>query len=77
VLDDKGNVWLTRNIQDIVSVYLAKDGSLLDVVGASDQVTVAGATACAFGRSGDAEARDTLYVTTTGALPVLVNGAVT
>ena len=72
--DALGNAFITRNVENIVSVWSANDGSLTDVAGEALQLTVAGPTACQFGR-GRLD-KKILYVTTAGGLAKAINGTI-
>jgi hypothetical protein len=74
LVDRCGSVWFCQNYRNVVSV-LYTNGTVVDAVGALDQITIGGPTACAFGRSGDAVNK--LYCTTNGGIFVPVNGTVT
>lgn len=70
-IGENGTIWVDDNAGNRVFV-VRRDGSYVVAVGAVTELTVAGATAAAFGRDrGDGEV---LYVTTTGALAAPVNG---
>jgi sugar lactone lactonase YvrE len=71
--DKTGNAWLVTAINNTVAVVKV-GGDIVTVAGALDQLTVAGGTACHFGRNGD---EHILYVTTTGGLAAPVNGTET
>jgi hypothetical protein len=73
LVDSRGNVWFTQNYRNTVSV-IPTDGTVVDAVGALDQITIGGPTACAFGRLGDA--LKNIYCSTNGAIWVPVNGTV-
>ncbi|KAH6723665.1 hypothetical protein DL95DRAFT_447912 [Leptodontidium sp. 2 PMI_412] len=73
VFDDQGNAWLAQNVMNVIGVR--KDtGGVVMVAGAADQLTVAGATSCQFGRT--EEDRNILYVATSGGLAAPINGTV-
>jgi hypothetical protein len=71
--DSRGSVWFTQLFRNKVSVILT-DGTVVDAVGARDQTTIGGPTACVFGRSGDALKK--MYCSTNGAIWVPINGTV-
>lgn len=66
-------IWAATNADNRL-VAVTPDGEATVVAGAPDEMTLAGAVAPAFGRRGDT---DTLYVVTSGALVVPVNGTMT
>ncbi|KAH7024153.1 hypothetical protein EDB80DRAFT_808431 [Ilyonectria destructans] len=73
-LDNKGDVWATTNAANELLVVSPK-GKVVVALGSSTELTVAGDTAAAFGRTkGDEK---TLYVVTDGALAGPVNGTIT
>lgn len=73
--DSEGDMWITTHRANTVVVARAGDGEAASVVGSSTEMTVAGATACRFGRrDGD---HGVLYVVTDGAQVNPVNGTVT
>jgi len=74
ILDDGGNAWITTNSPANLLLVLTADGKLVTVDGSQYQLTVAGDTACRFGRK--QTDRKTLYVVTDGALTAPVNGTV-
>jgi len=69
--DKKGNAWLAQNVLNTVSV-VKPDGAVVTAAGKVDQLTVAGGTACQFGRREEDE--HVLYMTTTGALAAPIDG---
>lgn len=71
VFDDDGNAWLAQNVINMIGV-LKKDGSVVTVAGKEDQLTVAGPTACKFGRGPDD--KHILYVSTTGGIGAPIHG---
>lgn len=81
-IDEAGNVWIARNGENILSVWISDTRKLVDVLGKKTELTVAGATACAFGQSGWGGGGDgdgggkVLYVSTSGALAGPVNGTI-
>ncbi|ETS86660.1 hypothetical protein PFICI_00488 [Pestalotiopsis fici W106-1] len=72
-LDDAGNVWVTTDVDNML-VRVARNGSTQVVVGAPIELTVAGDTAVAFGRT--KWDRSTIYVSTNGATVAPVNGTI-
>lgn len=71
---EDGTAWAVSNYGNTV-VAVSPDGKVIEkVAGDVDQLTVAGGTAAAFGRT--REDRDVLYVCTAGALGRPVNGTV-
>ncbi|KAJ2997290.1 hypothetical protein NUW58_g689 [Xylaria curta] len=74
VIDEKGNCWATTNFQNTVDVaQMGSPGKV--VVGKSTELTVAGDTALALGRT--KRDKNIVYVVTGGALGRPVNGTVT
>jgi sugar lactone lactonase YvrE len=73
IIDDGGNAWIATNTANLLLVVTADD-KLITVDGSKYQLTVAGATACRFGRR--QTDRKTLYVVTDGGLAAPVNGTV-
>jgi sugar lactone lactonase YvrE len=71
VFDKKGNAWLTTHGLNTLLVVTAT-GEVVTAAGSIDQLTVAGGTACQFGRTSSDE--HTLYFVTTGAMSAPVNG---
>lgn len=71
VFDGEGNAWVAQNVFNTVGV-LIKDGSIVVAAGKPDQLTVAGPTACRFGRG--SEDKHILYVATTGGIGAPING---
>lgn len=71
VFDDRGNAWVAQNVFNKIGVLMA-DGSVITVAGEPDQFTVAGPTACRFGRRPDDQ--HILYVATTGGIGAPING---
>jgi hypothetical protein len=71
VFDKKGNAWLAQNVLNTVGV-MKPDGVVVTAAGKTDQLTVAGGTACQFGRREEDE--HVLYLTTTGALAAPIGG---
>ncbi|KAJ8115239.1 hypothetical protein OPT61_g3064 [Boeremia exigua] len=70
----EGTLWVTTNTDNTI-IAVSPGGRRLQVVaGAKDQLTVAGATGAAFGRT--AKDRHVLYVSTTGGLGAPVNATV-
>lgn len=72
--DDNGTAWIAANFGNTVLV-VGEDNELITAAGALDQLTVAGGTAVAFGKT--AKDRRTLYVVTDGAQGSPVNGTIT
>jgi hypothetical protein len=72
VFDTKGNAWLAQHGLNVIGVVKV-GGGVITVAGKADQLTIAGSTACQFGRKGDT---DTLYVVTCGGLSAPVDGKV-
>ncbi|KAJ4126943.1 hypothetical protein NW754_002213 [Fusarium falciforme] len=73
-LDRKGTSWVTTNGNNSV-LAISPNGKSVVVAGSISELTVAGATAAAFGRT--PKDRDILYVVTSGALAAPVNGTIT
>lgn len=73
-VDASGTIWLTTNADNKV-LAIRPDGAWEVAVGGAGDMTVAGDSAAKFGR-GRAD-RQTLYVTTSGASAVPVNGTIT
>lgn len=73
-VDARGTLWLTTNADNKV-LAIRPDGAWEVVVGGAGDMAVAGDSAAKFGR-GRAD-RQTLYVTTSGASAVPVNGTIT
>jgi hypothetical protein len=72
---DDGTLWAVSNDGNTI-VAVSKDGKIIEeVAGRRDQLTIAGGTAAAFGRT--KKDRDVLYVSTAGGLDAPVNGTVT
>ncbi|KAH8801343.1 hypothetical protein F5884DRAFT_889234 [Xylogone sp. PMI_703] len=69
--DHAGNVWLTQNSLNTLTVINAQGGTVT-VAGRLDQLTIAGGTACQFDRKSGNE--HILYLVTTGGLGGPVNG---
>ncbi len=73
---DQDIVWAATNLGNkLVAVRPGDDGRAIVVEGAVDQLTLAGDTACRFGRG--LRDQNTLYVTTSGGLVQPVNGTAT
>ncbi|CAM6120992.1 unnamed protein product [Calypogeia fissa] len=73
-LDGKHRPWIAQLDANVVSVLL-KNGTVVNAAGAKDQLTVAGATSCVFGRNSDGKGRShLLYCTTSGGIDAPVNG---
>jgi hypothetical protein len=77
--DAEGRAWIAGNVENTVSVVKVGDETsgekeVMIAVGKADEFTVAGGTACQFGRGKD----DThiLYLVTTGGMASPVNGVV-
>jgi sugar lactone lactonase YvrE len=69
--DNHGNAWLTQHGLNVLGVVKAA-GGVVTAAGRLDKLTIAGGTACQFGRtSSDA---DILYFVTTGGMSAPVNG---
>lgn len=73
-IDRKGTSWVTTNANNSV-LRISPNGKSVVVAGSISELTVAGATAAAFGRK--PLDRDVLYVVTSGALAGPVNGTIT
>ncbi|KAJ4152148.1 hypothetical protein NW765_017657 [Fusarium oxysporum] len=73
-LDRKGTSWVTTNGNNSV-LAISPNGKSVVVAGSISELTVAGATAAAFGRT--PQDRDILYVVTSGALAAPVNRTIT
>ena len=73
IFDDEGNAWIATNPANLLLVVTADDKAVT-VDGSQYQLTVAGDTACRFGRR--QTDRKTLYVVTDGGLAAPVNGTV-
>jgi sugar lactone lactonase YvrE len=71
VFDGNGNAWLAQHGLNRASV-LTKDGRLIVVAGKEDELSIAGATACRFGRR--EVDKEVLYCVTTGGLSAPVDG---
>jgi hypothetical protein len=77
--DARGNAWLAMNVMNTVGVVKGlgvgkgeNEGSVLIAAGGKEELTVAGGTACHFGRGeGD---KHVLYLVTTGGLAAPVDG---
>ncbi|KAM5349664.1 hypothetical protein ACJ41O_006169 [Fusarium nematophilum] len=74
-LDAEGNIYAASNFDNTVVFVNAKSGKWKIVVGATDQLTVAGSTSVAFGLG--RRDKDILYVTASGAISNPVNGTET
>ncbi|KAI0846669.1 hypothetical protein F5Y00DRAFT_264284 [Daldinia vernicosa] len=72
--DRHGNIWLATNTNNTV-VTIGKDGRQSVVVGSLTELTVAGDSSLAFGKTSIDQ--DVLYVTTSGGIPAPVNGTFT
>ncbi|KAI0134872.1 hypothetical protein F4814DRAFT_454279 [Daldinia grandis] len=72
--DRHGNIWVATNTNNTV-VTIGKDGRQSVVVGSLTELTVAGDSSLAFGKT--LVDQDVLYVTTSGGIPAPVNGTVT
>ncbi|KAM5353138.1 hypothetical protein ACJZ2D_016976 [Fusarium nematophilum] len=75
VFDTHGNIYAASNFDNTVIFINTKSGKWEAVVGAVNQLTVAGSTSVAFGRG--KYDKNTLYVSTSGALGSPVNGTKT
>jgi hypothetical protein len=73
IFDDRGNAWIATNPANLLLVVTADD-KVVTVDGSQDQLTVAGVTACRFGRR--QTDRKILYAVTDGGLAAPVNGTV-
>jgi sugar lactone lactonase YvrE len=73
VVDNAGRFWIAANPNNSI-ILLGRDGSSNVVAGSLTELTVAGCTAAAFGRT--VQDNRTLYVVTSGALRAPVNGTV-
>ncbi|KAM0234751.1 hypothetical protein ACHAPO_006115 [Fusarium lateritium] len=73
--DSQGNIYATSNSDNSVIFVDAKSGKSRIVVGSVNEMTVAGSTAVAFGRT--KKDRDTFYVSTGGGLFKPVGGTKT
>lgn len=82
--DGEGNVWLATNILNTVAVVRVGEGwvmkgtekEVVTVVGSEDKLTVAGGTACQFGRKkGEDGDEHVLYLVTTGGLAAPIKGS--
>jgi hypothetical protein len=71
---DGDTVWVTSDLGNTV-IAVQPDGSNVVVDGSKNQLSFAGTTACAFGKS--ARDYEILYVTTNGGLASPVNGTLT
>jgi sugar lactone lactonase YvrE len=73
VINETGTIWVTTNVDGKLYTVDA-DGSIRLVLGSSTEMTLAGDTAAAFGRTrGDSHI---LYVTTAGGIAAPINGTV-
>ncbi|KAJ4353170.1 hypothetical protein N0V95_003599 [Ascochyta clinopodiicola] len=73
-IGEDGSLWVTTNGGNMVIAVTPGGRNLKVVAGAKDQLTVAGATGAAFGRT--PKDRHVLYVSTAGGLDAPVNGTV-
>ncbi|KAI6087702.1 hypothetical protein F4821DRAFT_235725 [Hypoxylon rubiginosum] len=71
--DGQGNIWAATDFDNML-ITIRKDGRDTVVLGSPTELTVAGDTAVAFGRT--PLDRHILYVTTSGAAAVPVNGTI-
>jgi hypothetical protein len=71
VFDKKGNAWLTTHGMNTLAV-VKPGGGVVTAAGSIDKLTVAGGTACQFGRT--SSDGDILYFVTTGGMSAPVNG---
>ncbi|KAF7563190.1 hypothetical protein G7046_g894 [Stylonectria norvegica] len=71
----KGDIYVATNLDNSVLRVDTKTGKAKTVVGKSTELTVAGSTAVAFGRT--EKDRHTFYVSTSGAAASPVNGTLT
>jgi hypothetical protein len=69
--DKHGNAWLTQHGLNVLGVVKAS-GGVVTAAGSIDKLTVAGGTACQFGRTASDAA--VLYFVTTGGMSAPVNG---
>jgi hypothetical protein len=69
--DKDGNAWLAQHAVNVLGVVKAGGGAVT-AAGSIDKLTVAGGTACQFGRT--PEDADILYFVTTGGMSAPVNG---
>lgn len=68
---EKGGLpWIAQSAINTLSVLL-KNGTVVDVLGSANELTIGGPTACLFGK------KDQLYCTTNGGFPSRVNGTFT
>jgi hypothetical protein len=65
-----GSAWIAQSAINTLSVLL-KNGTVVDVLGSANELTISGPTACLFGKEGQ------LYCTTNGGFPSRVNGTFT
>ncbi|KAI4863778.1 hypothetical protein F4820DRAFT_425806 [Hypoxylon rubiginosum] len=72
-LDRQGNIWAATDFDNML-ITIQKDGRETVVLGSPTELTVAGDTSVAFGRT--PLDRHILYVTTSGAAAVPVNGTI-
>lgn len=72
VLDKKGCAWLTTHGLNTLAVVKPGGGGVITAAGRIDKLTVAGGTACQFGRTSSDS--DILYFVTTGGMSAPVNG---
>ncbi|KPM43081.1 hypothetical protein AK830_g3453 [Neonectria ditissima] len=75
IFDADGNIYVTTNLDNSVIFVDLEAGTAKTAVGSLDALTVAGSTAVAFGRG--KHDKDTLYVSTGGALAAPVGGTKT
>ena len=68
--DKKGNAWLAQHGLNVIGVVKV-GGGVITAAGKADELTIAGSTACQFGRKGD---EHILYVATCGGLSAPVDG---
>ncbi|CZR65099.1 uncharacterized protein PAC_14999 [Phialocephala subalpina] len=71
VFDKKGNAWLATHGMNTLAV-VKPSGGVVTAAGSIDKLTVAGGTACQFGRT--SSDGDILYLVTTGGMSAPVNG---
>ena len=75
IFDREGNAYIAQGLIAVVGVVPADFEEIVTVDGTNTTFTVAGGTACKFGRT--PIDRDTLYVITSGGLAAPINGTLT
>jgi streptogramin lyase len=65
-----GSAWIVQSVINTLSVLL-RDGTVVDVLGSANELTIGGPTASLFGK------KDQLFCTTNGGFPSRVNGTST